>query len=139
MIWKKTIYDSLTGCTTICNAFATACSDSEEEIDSCYRSIILSLDCADMCRHLAILYVRGSENARVLAKACIEVCEKCAQEVSKRKTVHSEQVYAVCKQTITACVSIIDMGYQTDIEAGTPTKKILSLFNTTDLHKTLYN
>ena len=30
MIWKKTIYDSLTSCATICNEFATECSNSED-------------------------------------------------------------------------------------------------------------
>lgn len=138
MIWKKTIYDSLTGCAAICNTFATECSDLED-IDTWYRSIILNLDCADICQHLATLYVRGSENARLLAKACIEVCEKCAQEVSKFDTERSRQVYAICQQTICCCVAIIDMSFQSYVETSKPAAIPVSLFYSTDSRKTLYN
>lgn len=119
MIWKKNIYDTLTSCSTLCNEFATDCSTSNN-IHDCYRSIFLVLDCADMCRNLAMLYVRGSENARLLATACIDVCEKCAQEVTQFDTESSRQVYAVCQQTIRSCVNIIEMGAQTEMEVKSP-------------------
>ncbi len=122
----------------ICNEFATECSNSDN-IDGYYRSIFLSLDCADMCRHLAILYVRGSENARLLAKACIEVCNKCAQEVSQFNSDLSRQVYAICQQTICSCVSIIDMATQTESESKNTTNTPESLFYGTDSRETLYN
>ena len=138
MIWKKTIYDSLTSCSMVCNEFATVCSNSDN-IDGCYRSIFLNLDCADMCRNLAILYVRGSENARLLAKACIEVCEKCAQEVSQFDTDLSRQVYAICQQTICSCVNIIEMGHQTDQDSRTLSTTPESLFYGIDIRETLYN
>ncbi|QMW00303.1 four-helix bundle copper-binding protein [Spirosoma foliorum] len=138
MIWKKNIYDSLTSCATLCNEFATECSNAED-IEMRYRSIFLNLDCADMCRNLAMLYVRGSENARLLAKACIEVCEKCAQEVSQFDTDRSRQIYAICQQTIASCVNIVDMGYQTDMEVQKPAVTPASLFYGIDLRETLYN
>ncbi|GAB3959220.1 hypothetical protein GCM10028805_54920 [Spirosoma harenae] len=138
MIWKKSIYDALTNCAAVCNDFATECS-GYEDIEIWYRSILLNLDCADMCRHLATFYVRGSENARLLAKTCIEVCDKCAQEVSQFKTERSQQIYTVCQQTIQCCVSIIDMGYQTDIEARNRVSAPSSLFYGIDLRETHYN
>ncbi|WP_338875473.1 four-helix bundle copper-binding protein [Spirosoma sp. SC4-14] len=138
MIWKKNIYDSLTGCAALCDEFATECSRAED-IENWYRSIFLNLDCADMCRQLAMLYVRGSENTRLLAKACIEVCEKCAQEVSQFDTQRCQQVYAMCQQTICSCVGILDMAYQTDVEANNPTTTPASLFYGIDLRETLYN
>ena len=138
MIWKKNIYDSLTGCATICNEFATECSNSED-IESWYRSIFLSLDCSDMCRNLAMLYVRGSENAHLLAKACIEVCEKCAQEVSQFNSECSQQVYAICQQTIRSCIAILDMASSADYENRNPAVTPASLFYGIDLRETLYN
>lgn len=138
MIWKKSIYDSLTSCATLCNEFATECSNSDT-IEDCYRSIFLSLDCSDMCRNLAILYVRGSENARLLAQACIEVCEKCAQEVVKCNSERAQQVYAMCQQTICSCVNIIEMGTNTDIDAKNPAVTPASLFYGIDLRETLHN
>lgn len=138
MIWKQNIYNALTSCATICNEFATECSN-EEDIENRYRSIFLTLDCADICRNLAILYVRGSENANLLAKTCIEVCEKCASEVSQFKSECAQRVYAICQQTIHSCVNIIDMGRQTDMEVRNPAVTPASLFYGIDLRETLYN
>ncbi|WP_227699018.1 hypothetical protein [Spirosoma radiotolerans] len=92
-----------------------------------------------MCRNLAMLYVRGSENARLLATACIEVCEKCAQEVLQFNSERSNQVYAMCQQTICSCVNIIDMGNQTEMEAKNPVVTPASLFYGIDLRETLFN
>lgn len=119
MIWKKTIYDTLTSCSTLCNEFATECSNSDD-IETYYRSIFLTLDCADVCRNLAMLYVRGSQNTRLLATSCIDVCEKCVQEMLPLNSGRSQQVYAICQQTIHSCVNIIDMGSQTEMEAKSP-------------------
>lgn len=138
MNWKKNIYDSLTGCAALCDEFATECSRSED-IENWYRSIFLSLDCADMCRQVAMLYVRGSENTRLLAKACIEVCEKCAQEVGQFNTARCQQVYAMCQQTILSCVSLLDMAHQHDIDSQKATPTPASLFYGIDLRETLYN
>ena len=141
MIWKKNIYDSLTGCAALCNEFATECSNSED-IEPFYRSIFLNLDCADMCRNLAMLYVRGSENACLLAQACIEVCEKCACEVSQFNSDRGRQIYAVCQQTICSCLNIIEMGFQRDISEQNPKNPSdtpASLFYGIDVRQTLYN
>jgi len=127
MIWKKTIYDTLTSCSTLCNEFATECSNSDD-IERCHRSIFLTLDCAEMCRNLAMLYVRGSENTRLLATSCIKVCEQCAQEMLLINSERSQQVYAMCQQVICNCVNIIDMGSQTEIETKSQVVTPTSLF-----------
>ena len=137
MIWRKNIYDSLTNCAILCDEFATECSRSED-VESWYRSIFLGLDCADICRQLAILYVRGSENTLLLAKACIEVCEKCVQEVSKFDTSRCQQVYALCQQTMLSCVDILEMATHTE-KQNTPVTTSASLFYGIDLRETLYN
>ena len=136
MIWKKDNYDSLISCATLCDEFATECSRSED-IEDWYRSIFLSLDCADVCRQVAMLYVRGSENTHLLAKACIEICGKCAQEVSKSDTESCRRVYALCQQTILSCVGILEKTHQADV-SDTPTLTHASLYGT-DLREILYN
>lgn len=138
MVWKKNIYDTLTGCATLCDTFATECSRSED-IENWYRSIFLNLDCADMCRQLAMLYVRGSENTRLLAKALIEVCEKCSHEVNQFDNERCRQVYAMCQQTILSCVSLLDMASQTEVESNRHNPTPNSLFYGIDLRETLYN
>ncbi|GAB3032085.1 hypothetical protein GCM10027185_36660 [Spirosoma pulveris] len=86
-----------------------------------------------------MLYVRGSENARLLAQTCIEVCEKCAQEVVQVKSDRAQQVYAMCQQTICSCVSIIEMSSQTGIDPKNPAVTPASLFYGIDLRETLHN
>ena len=137
MVWGRNIYDSLTGCAALCDEFATECSRFEDT-ENWYRSIFLSLDCADTCRQLAMLYVRGSENTQLLAKLCIEVCEKCAQEVSRFDTQRCRQVCAFCQQTVLNCVGILDMTHKPGA-SGTPATTPASLFYGTDLRETLYN
>lgn len=138
MNWKKNIYDDLIGCSTLCDAFATECSvaDNTEEL---YRGIILSLDCADMCRQLAILYVRGSENTRLMAKACSEVCAKCAQEVNRFGSAACRQVYATCQQAILSCVLLSNMVDQPDTAPVHYQPTPSSIFYGIDLRETLYN
>ncbi|GAA4466525.1 hypothetical protein GCM10023189_48720 [Nibrella saemangeumensis] len=136
MIWKKEIYETLTSCATLCDECATECSRSTD-IENWYRCIFLNLDCADICRQVAMLYVRGSENTRLLAKTCIEICEKCAEEMCKFDAERCQQVHAMCQQTIRSCVSILDMAQ--DSELAKPSTTPTSLFYGIDLRETLYN
>lgn len=138
MTWKKNIYDSLTSCATLCDEFATECSRSED-IESWYRSIFLSLDCADVCRQVAMLYVRGSENTLLLANVCVEVCEKCAQEVNGFDTQRSRQMYESCQQTILSCVGLLDISARRTDVATIPATTPASLFYGIDLRETLFN
>ncbi len=138
MNWKKTIYDDLTGCSTLCDAFATQCS-GHANAGELYRSIILSLDCADVCRQLAILYVRGSENTRLMAEACVEVCAKCAQEVNRFDSAACRQVYATCQQAILSCVLLSNMAGQADTAPIHHQPTPSSIFYGIDLRETLYN
>ena len=137
MIWNKTIYDTLTGCALLCDESATEASRTTD-IENWYRFIFLNLDCADLCRQVAMLYVRGSENTRLLAQACIEVCEKCANEAKDLSGDRAEQVYAMCQQTIVSCATILNMDTHREpaiAAVATPT----SLFYGIDLRETLYN
>ena len=137
MNWKKNVYDTLTACAALCDETATELSRTSD-IERWYRCIFLNLDCADICRQVAMLYVRGSENTRLLAETCIEVCNKCADEVGKFDTIRCQQVYAMCQQTVASCVAllgIIDSPQDTDRITTSPT----TVFYGIDLRETLYN
>ncbi|WP_375446038.1 four-helix bundle copper-binding protein [uncultured Fibrella sp.] len=137
MIWNKTIYDTLTGCAALCDETATE-SSRASDIENWYRFIFLNLDCADLCRQVAMLYVRGSENTRLLAQTCIEVCEKCADEAKKLSGERAKQVYAMCQQTIVSCSNILKMVPHKEQEAA-PVSTPASLFYGIDLRDALYN
>ena len=137
MIWNKTIYDTLTGCAALCDETATESSRSND-IENWYRFIFLNLDCADICRQVAMLYVRGSENTRLLAQACMDVCEKCAEEAKQFSSDRAKQVYAMCQQTIVSCSKILTMEtHDEPIVAAATTPA--SLFYGIDLRDALYN
>ena len=137
MTWNKNIYDTLTSCAALCDETATESSRSVD-IENWYRFIFLNLDCADICRQVAMLYVRGSENTRLLAETCIEVCEKCASEAQQFNSAKAQQVHALCQQTIMSCITILNMAPHADVDAlyrNTPT----ALFYGIDLRDALYN
>lgn len=134
MIWKKNIYDTLVGCANTCDEYATECS-RQQEIEDLYRCIFLSLDCADICRQVAMLYVRGSENTRLLAKTCIEVCEKCAEECERLSAERGCQIASICRQCISACTSVLEMTNRPDKETETSR----TLFGALGRQEMLYN
>lgn len=137
MSWNKTIYDTLTGCAALCDESASEASRTID-IENWYRFIFLNLDCSDLCRQVAMLYVRGSENTPLLARACMEVCEKCADEAQQLDGERAQQVYALCRQTIVSCSTILKMGAQPEVEvAAVPMP--MSLFHGTDLRNVRYN
>ncbi len=138
MNWKKTIYDSLTGCAALCDEAATN-SSRQPDIENYYRFIFLNLDCADLCRQVAMLYVRGSENTRLLAQTCIEVCEKCAEEAATLSTDEANRVFAMCQQTIRSCIGILGMDQNKAVDSLNPTNTPSSLFYGIDLRETVYN
>jgi hypothetical protein len=134
MIWKKNIYDTLVACATACDEYATECS-RQQDIEELYRCIFLSLDSADLCRQVAVLYVRGSENTRLLARTCIEVCEKCAEECERMSAGRACQIATTCRQCIRVCLAILEMGTQQDVE----TEVSRSLFVALGRQEMLYN
>jgi hypothetical protein len=137
MIWNQHIYDNLTTCASLCDETATTLSQASE-IDGWYRFIVLNLDCADLCRQVAVLYVRGSENTSVLARVCIDVCQKCADEANQFTNGRCQQVALLCAKTIDSCRRIISMEATVTVPAGT-TKTPSSLFYGLDLREPLYN
>ena len=138
MVWNKTIYDTLTGCATLCDETATE-SSRAADIENRYRFIFLNLDCADLCRQVAMLYVRGSENTRLLAQTCIEVCEKCAAEAKQFTCERAAQVYAMCQQTIISCASIVRMDVGHNPDKTTNMHALGSRFYGVDLRDVLHN
>ncbi|WP_128544625.1 four-helix bundle copper-binding protein [Larkinella soli] len=134
MIWKKNVYDTLVECATVCDEYATECS-RQQDIEELYRCIFLSLDCSDLCRQVAMLYVRGSENTRLVAKTCIEVCEKCAEECERMSLERACQIASVCRQCIRVCMTILDMTSRPERESEISR----TLFDALGRQEMLYN
>lgn len=91
-----------------------------------------------MCRQLAMLYVRGSENAPLLAKACLEVCRKCTQELGKLDIERSQQVRALCEQAMLSCGRILDTAYHFD-SSSTPARIHMPLLRGVNFGEIFHN
>ncbi len=136
MVWNKLIYDNLTACALLCDESATNFSQATD-LDSWHRLIFLSLDCADICRQVGMLYVRGSENTRLIAHACIDVCQKCIDEANRFNNSRCTQISVLCHQTIDSCGRLISMD-GADMSSELP-KTPTSLFYGINLRDSLYN
>jgi hypothetical protein len=134
MIWKKNIYDTLITCATVCDEYATECS-RRNDMEEMYRCIFLSLDCADICRQMAMLYVRGSENTRLLAKTCMEICQKTAEECESMANERGCQIAAVCRQCMRTCMNINELSQKSEPE----TALSRTLFDALGRQEMLYN
>ncbi|QKZ14656.1 four-helix bundle copper-binding protein [Spirosoma sp. KUDC1026] len=104
---EKDIYRSLVRCAVRCEAVAAECSVSDRD-ENQYQKILLHLDCASMCRQVAMLYLRGTDKVQHLAKDCIHVCESCLQQLSPQQT-GKEMAEKACLEAIQSCLSILNV------------------------------
>jgi hypothetical protein len=116
MIWNTTIYQNLTNCAAVCDENATSFSQASDA-DGWHRLIALSLDCADLCRQVGTLYVRGSENTRLIAQACVDVCQQCVAESARFNNGQCRRMTVLCGQTIDSCRRLINMDTVADSRA----------------------
>lgn len=78
----QTCIDACNACALACDRCAAACL-AEPDPAAMARCIRMDLDCAQLCRLLASLLARDSENATLIAEDCAEVCERCADECER--------------------------------------------------------
>jgi hypothetical protein len=114
---EKDIYRSLVRCAVRCEAVAAECSAANRG-ENQYQKILLHLDCASICRQVAMLYLRGADKAQTLAKSCIHVCESCLQQLSSQQS-GKEMAEKACLEAIQSCLSIISFpGKDDQLQGG---------------------
>ncbi len=89
-------------CIAACNYCASACL-KEDNVAMMAKCISIDMDCADICRTVAVLLARDSIHAKHLMKECIEVCEACAAECSKHDHDHCQACAEACRECADAC------------------------------------
>jgi hypothetical protein len=109
---EKDIYRSLVRCAVRCEAVAAECSGTDRN-ESQYQRILLHLDCASICRQVAMLYLRGTDKVQSLAKSCIHVCESCLQQLPPHQA-GKELAEKACLEAIQSCLSIINLSRVSD-------------------------
>jgi len=83
-----------------CEACSTACLSDANNVGMMTRCIMMSRDCADMCRMASTMMCRGSEYVRQMCNMCADMCDACAMECEKHSSMMEE-----CKQCADMCRS----------------------------------
>ncbi len=97
---------TLNYCATECNKCAIACL-GEEDVTMMANCIKLDLDCAEICKTVALFASRSSIHAPHLIKECIEICKACASECEKHShSEHCKKCAEVCRICVEECSSI---------------------------------
>lgn len=93
-----------------CAAECERCFDASLENDrteALTRVIRFCRDCAKMCSVTASFVASNSDNARLIASACAEICSECSDTCSKHTDEERECVACsrICRECAEACRS----------------------------------
>ncbi|WP_371816090.1 four-helix bundle copper-binding protein [Exiguobacterium sp. s181] len=69
--------------------------------------IRLDRDCSEICSLLVQTISRNSSNIDVLARSCVEICERCADECSKHDHDHCKKCAEACNECAKICRKLI--------------------------------
>lgn len=94
--------DAVDACAAACNHCAGACLQEPDPAPMA-ACIALDIDCAALCQLTAATVARGGVSAKVLAKACGEVCTACAAECERHPMDHCQRCAAACTRCADAC------------------------------------
>ena len=103
---QKEVLNALQNCIVTCNECFDACL-SEHHVSSMVECIRLDRDCSEICSLLVQAISRNSSNISVLARSCVEICEKCADECSKHDHDHCKKCAEACNECAKVCRKLI--------------------------------
>ena len=97
------LIEELYSCEARCKQSNEDCLlDSENE--TLKRCMILTQECADICRITANSFEMGSENAERFLILCSDICEECARECEKHSYNHCQECAHVCFKCAEMCL-----------------------------------
>ncbi len=101
--------DACLACANACDRCAAGCL-AEDSVKMLGRCITLDTDCAAVCRVAASAMLRRSPAVPSLCRACVEVCEQCAQECQHHAMSHCQECAQACIQCAKECRSMTTTG-----------------------------
>ncbi len=103
-------YESVNKALIECAAACDHCFDAnfdEQAIRMMERCIRLTRDCADICRLTVSVLSRDSEVAKVLLRACADICKSCAEACKEHQAPHAQACGEACIRCMKACRAIL--------------------------------
>ncbi len=118
---QLTCDSALLACARQCNTFAYEhCRDSNR----CSESIILSLDCAELCRQTSMLWRSKSEKTKPAALQCADACDKLIHHLANDTCVYTRQLVECCLRAKQCCNEIAAQPWVTSHSISYPTATV---------------
>lgn len=113
--------DVLFICARQCNTFAYEhCRD----VNRCSELIILSLDCAELCRQASMLWRSKSEKTKFIALQCAEACNQLIRHLYSAVCGHARQLSEYCLKAKNCCNEIAAQHRVSDHSINYPTATV---------------
>lgn len=99
--------DACTRCASACDHCIAACLE-EDNLEMMATCIRLDIQCAAVCRLLALYLEHESQFSPALAKLCQAVCRSCAEACAEHEHEHCQACAEACQACAQACDAIRD-------------------------------
>ncbi len=102
-IVQLTCDNALLVCAKQCSTFAYEhCRD----VNRCSESIILSLDCAELCRQTSMLWRSKSDKTKAVVLQCAKACDQMVRHLADDTHEHARQLSEYCLKAKRCCSEI---------------------------------
>ncbi|QJD80880.1 hypothetical protein [Spirosoma rhododendri] len=105
MINQAAIHDSLLQCAVQCREFVLS---NRHNADLCSETIVLGIDCAELCRQMSVLISHKTEKSASVAKLCIRACESLLRQLTFSAEPSAQPLIDSCVQARRCCQTVVD-------------------------------
>lgn len=102
MYQNENCADACASCIPIAAACAVACIENERV--QCAKHC---LECVEICKTMVVLAARDSMNLSAVAKACLTICEACANECEGHQNDHCAACAKACRKCAAECKMLV--------------------------------
>lgn len=114
---QLTCDDALFACARQCS---TVAHEYCRDVNRCSELIILSLDCAELCRQTSILWRNKSEKTKSTALQCIETCDQLTRYLAGNTHDHARQLSEHCLRARQCCSEIATQSWENNHSISYP-------------------
>jgi hypothetical protein len=105
MTKQSIIHDSLLQCAVLCREFVW---DHRHAVDLCSETIVLGIDCAELCRQMSVLVSHKTPRSLSTASLCVRACDDLLRQLSFCSDLSVQQLTDSCLQVRRHCQSLVE-------------------------------
>lgn len=112
---------ALTACASECR---TVAYEHCRDVDHRSELIILSLDCADLCRQTSMLWRSKSEKTKAIALQCVEACDQLIRHLTDDTSDYAHRLSDCCLKAKRCCSEIAAQPWVSNHSISYPTATV---------------